>query len=77
MIYHIQAHLYRMMCMSKKYTELGTFVLDTHNPDRMISISTVGTFNLRFNKNFTFPYLHFFEAPFNPWLGTITMRDIE
>ena len=49
MIYHIQAQLYRMMCMSKKYTELGTFVLDTHNTDRIILISTVGTFNLRIN----------------------------
>ena len=27
-------------------TELGTFVLDTHNPDSLISISNVDTFNL-------------------------------
>ena len=27
--------------------ELGTFVLDTYNPNRLFSISTVGTFSLR------------------------------
>ena len=27
-------------------TELGTFELDTQNPDRLISISAVGTFEL-------------------------------
>ena len=32
-----------MMRMSKKYTQLGTFVLDIHNHDRMIPISTVST----------------------------------
>ena len=30
-------------------TELGTFVLDTHDPDRLIPISIVGTLNLRIN----------------------------
>ena len=32
-----------------KKPELGTFVLDTHNPDGLISISTAGTFELRIN----------------------------
>ena len=29
------------------FLELGTVVLDTHNPNPLILISTVGTFNLR------------------------------
>ena len=37
---------------------------------------------LIWEKNLTFPYFHFcisplVEAPFNPWLGTITRRDIK
>ena len=32
-----------------KEPELGTFVLETHNHDHMISIYTAGTFNLRIN----------------------------
>ena len=35
--------------LSKKEPELVTFVLETHNPDHLISISTAGTFNLRIN----------------------------
>ena len=29
--------------------KLGTLVLDTHNPDHLIAIPTVGNFNLRIN----------------------------
>ncbi len=37
---------------------LGTFLLDTHNPNHLISIPIVGTYNLRiYKKNFTSQYL--------------------
>ena len=35
--------------MKPSIPELGTFVLNTHNPDILISISTVNTFNLKIN----------------------------
>ena len=31
-------------CVNWKYTELETILLETHNPDRLLSISTVDTF---------------------------------
>ena len=60
----------------------NSWVLDTHNPDRLLSISTVGTYDLRIYKNSFFLYYHFnnsslIKTPFKSWLGTITMRDIE
>ena len=54
-------------------SELGTFVLDTDNPHHFISISALGTFNLRIYKNYTFPYLLSYSShdtiSFNQWLG--------
>ena len=52
-----------MNCISEqdirgKDPELGTFVLDTDNPNRTISIFIVGTFKLRI-KNIFFLHLHF------------------
>ena len=48
-------HLISLLCFIYicstivKETELGTFVLDTHNPDCLISIYTVDTFNILIN----------------------------
>ena len=75
-----------MNCISEqdirgKDPELGTFVLDTDNPNRTISIFIVGTFKLRI-KNILF-YIFILVIPpvikalFNSCLGKITMRDIE
>ena len=38
-----------MVCNFKIWPELGTLVVDNLNPDPLISISNVGTFNLRIN----------------------------
>ena len=66
------------------YSEVGTFAAFTLNPDHLILTSTVGTFNLRiFNKLYHYLSLPSFllfpmiNAPFNPWLGTITMQVIK
>ena len=41
---------FSVLCINyRTLTELETFVLDTHNSDRLISIFTEGTFNLSIN----------------------------
>ena len=75
-----------MYCISEqdirgKDPELGTFVLDTDNPNRTISISTGGTFKLRTKNMFFCVFIlvipSVIKALFNPCLGKITMQDIE
>ena len=66
----------------RKYFEgkdrIGNFYVEYSNPDRLISISTVNTFSLRSMLNlFILGIPHVIKALFNPWLGTINMRDIE
>ena len=39
--------------------EMNKLAIFPHFPDSLISISTMGTFNLRINTKNTFPYLHF------------------
>ena len=51
------------------------FFLNTHNPDCLISISTVGPFELRTYKKAK-PF-HVFSLVFLPKLGTINMRYIK
>ena len=43
-----------MFGLRRRQPELGTFVLDTYNPDCLISISTVETFNLTINGKYRY-----------------------